>query len=118
MQKKVRVLVDTEWQSPFEIRFLSKGEITTLKFRSQEELKSVLDMEIMELVPDTTPEGKSIPVLSDEVSIEDFESEEEKDQNLEKSQDNEEKVERPKNPWVSAFLPDIEGNSKKDFYDY
>ena len=100
IQRKVRILTDMERQSLFGSKLLSKGEIITLKFRSEEELASTLNIGLMEFVPVMLPEGKEIPVLLDE-----------EDENISEEAGS-------KNPWISATLPQIaEELSDEGFYD-
>ena len=66
-EMKIRALNDMELKTPFEVHFLSKGEVKKIRFKDIRSFQALLEFgSIVEAAPDEE-ETKSIPVVYPEV---------------------------------------------------
>ena len=64
---KIRALNDMELKTPFEVHFLSKGEVKKIRFKDIQSFQALLELgSIIEVAPDEE-ETKVIPVVYPEV---------------------------------------------------
>jgi hypothetical protein len=67
VEKKIKALNDMELKTPYEVHFLSKGEVKKIRFKDIQSFQALLEFgSIVEAAPDEE-ETKSIPVVYPEV---------------------------------------------------